>query len=230
MSIKFECSCGRKMSAKEEFAGRRLRCPECQRVVMIPKPGSAVIPMSTPRPGTPSSRLMVQPPLQKTDLGDMDVTRPTNQDTLPPPSKAPDFDSPEQLAALFATPTSNTPVLSSLKATPIAAPVAPPVAPPVARPVAPTIAPPVTPTVAPPVATAPEDELDVTQFVGTVTEPPAQTDHSWIDQSLRQIATPWRPGDEQRFQSSVPPARESESPVIWIVPIVALAAAILFAV
>jgi hypothetical protein len=39
MAITFSCACGKQMQAKDEFAGRRMKCPTCQRVVTIP--GSA---------------------------------------------------------------------------------------------------------------------------------------------------------------------------------------------
>src|ERR1700677_2912639 len=38
MSISFHCDCGKKLSAKESFAGRRLKCPGCGKVLAIPKP------------------------------------------------------------------------------------------------------------------------------------------------------------------------------------------------
>src|SRR4051812_2527403 len=95
MPIPFECSCGKKMSAKEEFAGRRLRCPECQRIVTIPKPGSNLLPVtSNQATPPPSSRLLVQPNLTKSDIAALDVTRPTNLET-PPPLAVTNFDSPE---------------------------------------------------------------------------------------------------------------------------------------
>jgi hypothetical protein len=209
MPISFECSCGKKMSAKEEFAGRRLRCPECQRVVTIPKAGPALMPASPGKSAPPSGRILVQPNLAKSDVVPLDVTRPTTQET-PPPSKPVSFASPENLEALFAPSMARTPVL------------APP-------PNAPTALLAGTPSNA---------ELGVTPIVapaGEATgarsaEPPSPTDHPWVDQSLRQIATPWRPGDEARFQAGIAPARESESPLLWIMPILIVAATIFFAV
>jgi hypothetical protein len=40
MAIVFSCECGKQMQAKEEFAGRRMKCPVCQRVVTIPGPAN----------------------------------------------------------------------------------------------------------------------------------------------------------------------------------------------
>jgi hypothetical protein len=49
MAIAFSCSCGKAMKAKEAFAGRKVRCPQCDKVVRIPqrdhgKEGSAAMP------------------------------------------------------------------------------------------------------------------------------------------------------------------------------------------
>jgi hypothetical protein len=203
MPIPFECSCGRKMSAKEEFAGRRLRCPECQRVVTIPKPGSALLP-TIPHGGSPpaaTSRVSIQP---DGDSVPLDVTRPTSE-TLPPPT-TPTFDSPENLEALFAPTLTKTPILSSA---PLPAPAPPPSA---------LIAP----------ALPPEEEPAVTPVIAFRPEPPPP-ENSWVDQSLEQVATPWLPGDEH-FQIDVPAAREAETPLEWIVPVLIVAACLLLAI
>lgn len=36
MAIVFSCACGKQLSSKEEFAGRRICCPKCQEIVTIP--------------------------------------------------------------------------------------------------------------------------------------------------------------------------------------------------
>src|SRR4051794_29393003 len=38
MPIDVACSCGKKLSAPEKYAGKRVRCPGCQAVVVIPEP------------------------------------------------------------------------------------------------------------------------------------------------------------------------------------------------
>jgi hypothetical protein len=38
MSIKVSCTCGKKISAKDEFAGRQVKCPACKKSLRIPKP------------------------------------------------------------------------------------------------------------------------------------------------------------------------------------------------
>jgi len=199
MSIAFECSCGKKMSAKDEFAGRRLRCPDCQRVVTIPKSTAAgMMPLPANPAKAPSSQLLAQPTLTKSEVAALELTRPTIPETLPKP-KSPDFNSPENLAALFDT----------LSKTPVLAP-----------------SPPTVPKT--PFAPRPDDEMTVTQ-VAQKTEPIAPGEKVWVDQSLQQTATPWRPGDEIRFQAGVAPAREWDWPIEWLTPILVVAATLFFA-
>ncbi len=38
MPIAVTCPCGRKARVKDEFAGRKIRCPECREVLVVPKP------------------------------------------------------------------------------------------------------------------------------------------------------------------------------------------------
>lgn len=85
MAISFVCSCGKKMAAKDEFAGRRLRCPECQCVVTIPKAGSGQI--ATPRlPAQKSSGTFgLGSTLTTSEAAGLDVTRPTHE--TPSPSR-----------------------------------------------------------------------------------------------------------------------------------------------
>lgn len=37
MSVRLECSCGKKLSIKDEMAGRRIKCPACGAVLTIPR-------------------------------------------------------------------------------------------------------------------------------------------------------------------------------------------------
>ncbi len=72
MPIQFACACGKQLQAKDEFAGRKMRCPNCQEVLtipdlsfsplppepeakgtMIPQPGAIPEPEPTPKPETP---------------------------------------------------------------------------------------------------------------------------------------------------------------------------------
>ena len=38
MAIKVACACGKKLSVKDEHAGRRVKCPSCKKPLQIPKP------------------------------------------------------------------------------------------------------------------------------------------------------------------------------------------------
>jgi hypothetical protein len=42
MPIPFTCECGKQLQAKEEFAGRRIKCPVCQRLLTIPAAAPAI--------------------------------------------------------------------------------------------------------------------------------------------------------------------------------------------
>jgi hypothetical protein len=48
MAIKFACGCGKRFTAKDDNAGRRLRCPECGTVVEVPALTAAAIPLGEP--------------------------------------------------------------------------------------------------------------------------------------------------------------------------------------
>src|SRR5207249_7669214 len=55
--ITFECSgCNRKLQAKEERAGKKVKCPQCGQVVLIPSEAVSVLAGAAPpapSPGTP---------------------------------------------------------------------------------------------------------------------------------------------------------------------------------
>jgi hypothetical protein len=38
MAILFRCKCGRELRAKPDLAGKKTKCPECQAILMIPRP------------------------------------------------------------------------------------------------------------------------------------------------------------------------------------------------
>jgi ribosomal protein L40E len=57
MPIKFKCACGATLQAKDEQAGKRTKCPNCQQVVAIPRPASA----SAPKPGKAELALDEEP-------------------------------------------------------------------------------------------------------------------------------------------------------------------------
>jgi hypothetical protein len=58
MPIPFACKCGKRLVAKEEFAGRKMKCPQCAKVLVIPggaaKAPSAPAPTAKTTPARPS--------------------------------------------------------------------------------------------------------------------------------------------------------------------------------
>ena len=38
MPIPIKCACGKKLSLKDELAGKKVKCPACQKVLSVPKP------------------------------------------------------------------------------------------------------------------------------------------------------------------------------------------------
>lgn len=127
MAIPFTCECGKKMSAKEEFAGRRLRCPECQRVVTIPKVGSAVVgaPVHSANRPAPSA----PPTLTRSEVAAVvQQIRETPAPTNTTANDEPDFNE------LFGTGAPAAPARA-----PMAAPVAKPMAKPATAPVVPAV-------------------------------------------------------------------------------------------
>jgi DNA-directed RNA polymerase subunit M/transcription elongation factor TFIIS len=56
MSIPFSCECGKRLHAKDQFAGRRLKCPKCARVITIPRHASELSAAATTAQAGPRSR------------------------------------------------------------------------------------------------------------------------------------------------------------------------------
>lgn len=133
MPIQVRCECGKSLQAKDEFAGRKVKCSQCGKILRIPAPA---------------------------DRGNPAVT-PTVALTTPAPVQA--------------------------KATPAPANVVARPAPEIAKPVSPAL-------LAKPVANSGRPRP-----------------HPWEDRSLVQTPTPWRPGDEARFQAGIRPEREGLS-------------------
>jgi len=72
VSIKFSCECGKKLSVRDEHAGKQVRCPACGQPARVPDQGEiALVTEPTPEPdfgappaAAPSS--VVLPPVAKT--------------------------------------------------------------------------------------------------------------------------------------------------------------------
>jgi hypothetical protein len=53
MAIRFQCSCGRGISVADQYAGKQGRCPQCGKVITIPRPtGTSTAP---PAPAVPQA-------------------------------------------------------------------------------------------------------------------------------------------------------------------------------
>jgi hypothetical protein len=68
MAIAFSCSCGKHLKARDEFAGRKIKCPGCQGILLIPviAPAPVAVPAVTePAPAPPPSDpiLDAEPPM-----------------------------------------------------------------------------------------------------------------------------------------------------------------------
>ena len=59
MAIAFACTCGKKLKTRDEFAGRKIKCPACQEIVTIPSgtlsPVSSPSALETTAPWTPEA-------------------------------------------------------------------------------------------------------------------------------------------------------------------------------
>ncbi len=118
MAISFKCSCGKSLKAKEEYVGRRLRCPTCQKVLTIPaasNPGTDGVSSFAPavRGGTPATLSTRTVTISAADL---DITRPQPIETRPASTFASVPD-----PALSTTPVVPAPVVTP----PVASPVVP---------------------------------------------------------------------------------------------------------
>jgi hypothetical protein len=83
MPIDFVCSCGKHMKAKEAFAGRKIKCPQCDTLVRIPRLG----PLPTSAANARSAPTAVHPVVHRPSsgnqsMGDLGVA------TAPPPISA----------------------------------------------------------------------------------------------------------------------------------------------
>ena len=58
MAIPFRCECGKRLQAKDELAGRRIRCPDCGRTLKVPAaaPGGAPATTGPARPAAAAAR------------------------------------------------------------------------------------------------------------------------------------------------------------------------------
>ncbi len=58
MPIRFACGCGQPIAARDEYAGRRVQCIRCKRVLTVPAPGAPQAP-AAPRPQGAKTQLVL---------------------------------------------------------------------------------------------------------------------------------------------------------------------------
>lgn len=61
MPIQLTCECNRLLVVKDEFAGKKVRCPDCKQVITVPRAAPLVAELIETRPAPP--RRAVPPPL-----------------------------------------------------------------------------------------------------------------------------------------------------------------------
>jgi hypothetical protein len=83
MAISFSCACGRKINAKDEHAGKRVKCPGCQQPITVPSPvAAAAKPMASAGAKTSAPRTKpAAPPQNDDDMYDV-------REDAPPAKKA----------------------------------------------------------------------------------------------------------------------------------------------
>lgn len=89
MSIQIQCGCGKRLKVKDEYAGKRTRCPSCDTAVIIPKLSKAAIsaaapsaPRTSPKPA-PAEDMPSLDDLY--DLAEQAATAPQVEAPAPPP-------------------------------------------------------------------------------------------------------------------------------------------------
>lgn len=82
MPIPFSCPCGKKLLAKEEFAGRRMKCPACGTVLAIPNP-AATETLAPPPPGAMPVVMLEDPALPVAPPPSPPVAATLNKETPP---------------------------------------------------------------------------------------------------------------------------------------------------
>ena len=65
MPILVKCECGRSLRVKDEAAGRRIKCPDCEAVLRVPKPEEPDVVEDAEAEEPPPSRKPGPPPVPK---------------------------------------------------------------------------------------------------------------------------------------------------------------------
>ena len=101
MSIVARCQCGKSFKVKDEYAGKKGKCPDCGQVVVIPKatrptaPGAAAAASAKPKPAAPKRRPADTGGFDLDDLSELEHTgtvlpdEPVDAPAASPPTRAP---------------------------------------------------------------------------------------------------------------------------------------------
>lgn len=82
MSIRFACAaCGKSVSAVDEAAGRKVKCP-CGQVLAVPKPEPKAAPQVEPKPA-PTAPIQKRPPPPKPSPPRNELVVPARQEVVP---------------------------------------------------------------------------------------------------------------------------------------------------
>jgi uncharacterized Zn finger protein (UPF0148 family) len=71
MPIRLQCTCKKTLTVKDEFAGKSVKCPGCQKVLRVPASGNPAVAVSSPRPaagGAPQTSRAAAPSTGLDDL------------------------------------------------------------------------------------------------------------------------------------------------------------------
>src|SRR5207253_9574216 len=66
MAIKVQCACGKAFAAKDELAGRTVKCPACQQPLKIPGGPATAAPAAKPAAAKPAAQPAAKPAAAKT--------------------------------------------------------------------------------------------------------------------------------------------------------------------
>src|SRR5580765_2842287 len=65
MPIKVQCACGKAFAAKDELAGKTVKCPACQKPLKIPGGSAATAPAAKPAAAKPAAQAGAKPTATK---------------------------------------------------------------------------------------------------------------------------------------------------------------------
>jgi hypothetical protein len=61
--ISFRCACGKPMQTRDDFAGKKVKCPKCGKLTTVPREATAPVPLAkpvrAPRPAAPAKETRV---------------------------------------------------------------------------------------------------------------------------------------------------------------------------